>query len=80
VAGEINYESPNSSRLKNYFRLDISARWNFYYGTKFRSHAGVSCWNILNRQNILNQYYQIDSSNQAVAVQQKGLAFTPNVF
>lgn len=80
VSGNINYESPNSSRLKNYFRIDLSARWHFYYGSKFRSHVGVSLWNVLNRENVLSQYYQIETSNQDVAVEQQGLAFTPNVF
>jgi len=80
VAGEINYEAPNSARLKNYFRVDLSARWHFYYGNRFKSHAGVSLWNILNRENVLSQYYQINSAQQVVAVKQQGLAFTPNVF
>lgn len=81
ASGVINYESPNSSRLMNYLRVDLSARWHFYYGSKFRSHAGVSFWNMLNRENVLSQYYQISgASHQAVAVDQIGLSFTPNVF
>ncbi len=80
VAGEINYEAPNSARLNNYFRVDLSARWHFYYGNTVRSHAGVSLWNILNRENVLSQYYQINAAQQVTAVQQQGLAFTPNVF
>jgi outer membrane cobalamin receptor len=80
VAGQINYESPNSARLNNYFRVDLSARWHFYYGNTFKSHVGISLWNVLNRENVLNQYYQINSTQQVTAVQQQGLAFTPNVF
>jgi hypothetical protein len=80
TAGAINYESPNSARLKNYFRVDLSARWHFYFGNSFRGHAGFSLWNLFNRENVLNQYYTIDANNQATAIQQQGLAFTPNVF
>jgi hypothetical protein len=80
VAGEINYAAPNSARLNNYFRVDLSARWHFYYGNTVRSHAGISLWNVLNRENVLNQYYEITSAQQVTAVQQQGLAFTPNVF
>jgi len=80
VAGEINYEAPNSARLNNYFRVDLSARWHFYYGNTVRSHAGVSLWNVLNRENVLSQYYRINSAQQVTAVKQQGLAFTPNVF
>lgn len=80
TAGNINYESPNSSRLKDYFRIDLSARWYFYVGSRFRSQAGFSLWNVFNRENVLSQYYQINTTNQAGAVQQLGLAFTPNVF
>ncbi len=80
VAGQINYEPPNSARLNNYFRVDLSARWHFYYGDNIRSHAGISLWNVLNRENVLNRYYQINSAGQVAAVQLQGLAFTPNVF
>ncbi len=80
VAGAINYSEPNSARLNNYFRVDLSARWYFYYGKNNRSHAGISLWNVLNRVNELNQYYTINTLGEAEAVQQLGLAFTPNVF
>lgn len=80
VVGTINYSEPNSAQLKNYFRVDFSVRWHFYYGENIRSHAGISVWNVLNRVNELNQYYTINALGQAEAVQQLGLAFTPNVF
>lgn len=80
VARTINYGEPNSERLNNYFRVDLSARWYFYYGENIRSHAGISLWNVFNRINELNQYYRVNALGQAEAVQQVGLAFTPNVF
>lgn len=80
VSGEINYEAPNSSRLSDYLRVDLSARWYFYYGRKLKSHIGISLWNVLNQENVLSQFYKVDNTGQAVAVQQSGLAFTPNIF
>jgi outer membrane cobalamin receptor len=80
VAGQINYGEPNAARLKNYLRLDMSARWNFYIGKSVQSQLGVSLWNILNSENILNQYYQVASGTQAISVEQLGLTFTPNFF
>ena len=80
VSGTINYDSPNAVRLKNYFRVDVSARWYFYWGKSINSHAGVSLWNVFDRKNILNQHYQLIEFSQISTIQQPGLGFTPNLF
>lgn len=80
VSGAINYEPPNSSRVPTYFRVDLSARWHFYYNSKLRSQAGISLWNLLNRENVLSRSYQINNSGEAMVVDQSGLSFTPNIF
>lgn len=74
----INYGAPNSSRLKDYFRIDFSARYRFPISSKVRGQAGVSIWNILNQENIINQYFSINN-NQLESVQQSSLGFTTNV-
>ncbi|MCU0356501.1 MAG: TonB-dependent receptor plug domain-containing protein, partial [Cyclobacteriaceae bacterium] len=80
VSGSINYDLPNGARLKNYMRLDLSARWQFYTGDNMKSHLGISLWNITNHKNILDEYYVVNADNQAQKIEQPGLAFTPNIF
>ncbi len=51
--GEIIYEAPNSSRLSDYIRLDISGTYSFSI-TNVNGELGISVWNFLNRENIYN--------------------------
>lgn len=78
VDGEINYESPNSSRLDSYFRLDLSANYQFKLSQKVNGHLGGSLWNLTNRTNTLSRYYQLVDGD-VLALQQKALALTPNM-
>ncbi|HRJ28725.1 MAG TPA: TonB-dependent receptor plug domain-containing protein [Cyclobacteriaceae bacterium] len=80
VSGSINYDLPNGVRLKNYMRIDLSTRWHFYTGVKVKYHLGLSLWNITNHKNILDEHYLVNSENQAEKIEQRGLAFTPNIF
>ncbi|WP_158597728.1 TonB-dependent receptor plug domain-containing protein [Aquimarina sp. AD10] len=73
----INFEDVNSSRLDDYFRLDISATYDFRFGKKVFAHAGVSVWNITNNQNVINNYYRI-SENSLEEIQEESLGLTPN--
>ena len=74
----INYEPANSSRLNDYMRIDISAQYSFKMGEKVKAHAGVSVWNLLNTENVINNYYR--RSNSGVnEIEQYSLALTPNV-
>ena len=79
VSGTLQYAEPNNERLLNYFRVDASVRWHFYTRARLKSQLGISCWNILNRENILNAYYLLED-NAPRKVQLNGLAFTPNIF
>ncbi len=72
----INYEAANSSRLNSYLRLDSSINYNFKIG-KAKATAGVSIWNILNRSNVLNTYYDVDNGN-VTQIDNISLGFTPN--
>ncbi|SHI40598.1 TonB-dependent Receptor Plug Domain [Mesonia phycicola] len=75
---QFDYEATNSSNLKDYFRVDISASQKFKIQKKLQAYAGISIWNILDHKNIINAYYQQDDNNQIYLVEQKALGLTPN--
>ncbi len=75
----INYELANSSRIKEYFRIDASATQAFNLSSKIRATLGASIWNGLNHENIINSYYQTTTKNKTKAQKVKALKFTPNV-
>lgn len=76
---EIVYETPNALYLPNYLRLDLSAKYPFKISKGVNGEIGASIWNILDHENIINQYYRIDDAGQLETVQQYALGFTPNV-
>ena len=78
-AGEIQYYPPNTSRLDEYLRVDLSAKYRIRFGNNLNAELGFSLWNILNRQNVLNIYYQLDSNSEIREIKQYALNFTPNV-
>jgi hypothetical protein len=75
----INFESPNSSRISAYLRLDASAIYDFNISSRIRASAGASVLNLLNKKNILNTYYRLDEDNQIETVENISLGFTPNI-
>ena len=78
VSNELNYETANSTRLKEYLRLDASAIYNFNISNKIKAKAGVSIWNGLDHNNFINNYYKIDNG-QIKEIKNMALGFTPNV-
>ncbi|MBA4056591.1 MAG: TonB-dependent receptor, partial [Marivirga sp.] len=40
----INYQSPNSSRLEDYLRVDVSVKYNFHLGHSIKAQVGGSIW------------------------------------
>ncbi len=79
VDGELNYGAANSSRLEDYMRVDVSAQYTFNIG-KVRATTGVSVWNLLNQENVINSYYRLsDSATRVDEVVQTSLGLTPNV-
>ena len=76
--GSINYDEVNSEQLDNYLRLDISAIYNAKIGNKTGLQAGISVWNLLNRENLINTFYRIDNTNNAQQILQQSLGITPN--
>ncbi|WP_426429557.1 TonB-dependent receptor domain-containing protein [Winogradskyella sp. HB-48] len=76
----IEYQSPNNSRLADYFRADLSAIYKFQISKKgVKAEAGASVWNMFNQNNIINRYYTLDIDNNIVEIDNKSLKFTPNL-
>ena len=76
----IMYEAPNSSRLNNYIRVDLSATYKFKINNYLSGLTGVSVWNVLDQENTFNQYYTLNDTNQIEEIQEFGLGITPNAF
>lgn len=74
----IEYNTPNSSRLPEYFRTDISAIYNFIISKKIKAEVGAAVWNIFNQTNIINRYYSLDSDDSIIEIDNRSLKFTPN--
>lgn len=77
---DIQYEEPNSSRLDNYLRADVSAKYLWKPGAGTSWEVGFSIWNIFNNNNIVNAFYQFDDAGQLTIIKESALEFTPNLF
>lgn len=75
----IDYQSPNSSRLPDYLRADVSAGYDFDLSPTVRATAGASVLNIFNRRNVLNTYYRLNRQNEIETVESISLGLTPNI-
>ncbi|WP_296382286.1 TonB-dependent receptor [Winogradskyella sp.] len=75
----IEYESPNSSRLSDYLRTDISAIYNFKLSKDIKVEAGASIWNIFNQTNFINRYYTLGSDDSIIEINNRSLKLTPNL-
>jgi len=75
----INYESPNSSRLPDYLRVDASAIYKFNINQRIKATTGISLLNMTNRKNSLNKYYRVTEDNQIETVESISLGLTPNI-
>ncbi|WP_123803482.1 TonB-dependent receptor plug domain-containing protein [Maribacter sp. 4G9] len=67
VDGEINFDDANNTRLPDYLRIDMSALYKVKLINGVNSKMGISLWNVLNKENAINDYYRIgidDSANQ----------------
>ena len=57
----IVYSEANVTRLEDYYRLDASLIWKWDISNAIHSEIGASVWNILNRENFINNYYRIQN-------------------
>lgn len=77
---EITFGQPNSRTLKEYVQVNFSASKNWTLAPKTVLSASASVLNILDRKNVINQYYRInEASDSAERVTSYSLGLTPNV-
>ncbi len=78
VDNSINFEASNSSELKDYLKLDISALYHFNLGLKTKADIGASVWNLFNRNNQINNFFRVNNG-QVDETLQTSLGFYPNL-
>lgn len=76
----VNYDEPNAENLPYFFRMDLSSSYNFKMSSSGNLRIGFGILNILDRKNVINRYYRVDSNDpqQAVEVNNTSLGLTPN--
>ncbi|WP_299683156.1 TonB-dependent receptor plug domain-containing protein [uncultured Dokdonia sp.] len=77
-AREIIYGPPNGERVNDYVRTDFSSTYTFDLKGKAKGKIGISLWNILNRENILNTYFIVNDDSTISRIDNKSLGITPN--
>lgn len=76
----IQYNSPNNNRLKDYFQLNFSASKEWNLSKKTTLQTSVSVLNILNKKNVINRFYRINTTGTIIeSVDTFSLERTPNV-
>ncbi len=75
----IFYVLPNSQNLNDYFRIDASATYSFNIANNAKATIGASVWNLLNKKNIINTYYTLDTEDNITKVENASLGITPNL-
>lgn len=76
---KIVYNSPNNSKLKDYFQVNFSASKNWTLSEKMKLETAVSILNLLNTKNSINRFYRVNSANNSVeSVDTFSLEMTPN--
>ncbi|XCF04767.1 TonB-dependent receptor [Tamlana crocina] len=78
VNNTINYEPANSSNLPYYFRWDASMTYDFTIRNSVNVSTGISLWNITDKRNIIDRYFEFTDVNFPSPVTQNALQFTPN--
>lgn len=68
----------NSDQLKDYLRLDVSTIYTTQLSNKTDLQAGISIWNLLNRENTINTFFRLDNLGNSQKVIQTSLGITPN--
>jgi len=79
VDGNLNFDSPNAQNIDDYIRFDVSGTYDFKIGKKANAFVGVSVWNLLNTDNVVNHFFRLNDQNEIEEVDEFALGFTPNV-
>lgn len=74
---EINYGTVNDSNLEEYLRVDFSALYDFQLNNSIKANIGISVWNVLDRENEINNFYSITDEAIHETIQ-RSLGITPN--
>ena len=75
----IAFEEPNSRRLPEYLRADVSAIYDFDLSARIKATVGASVLNFTDRKNILNTYYRLNDTDEIETVESVSLGLTPNI-
>ena len=78
VDNKINFRASNSDELNYYFKVDVSALYNFKIGPQANADIGASVWNIFNRQNQINNFFRLNNENVDETMH-TSLGFYPNI-
>ncbi|MDR6967830.1 hypothetical protein J2X31_001844 [Flavobacterium arsenatis] len=77
---QIIYNNPNNTNLSEFFEVNLSGNYNWMLSPKSSLQFGISVLNILNRNNIVNRYYRVNTTNQSIeSVNTLALKRTPNL-
>lgn len=76
----VNYDTPNNENINDFMRLDASLNYKFNMSNGVNISLRGGILNILNRENTINRYYQVDSNDSEATIQvdNKSLGLTPN--
>ncbi len=77
----VNYDTPNNNNLRDFMRLDASLNYKFKINDALYSSVKIGVLNLLDRKNVIQQYYEVDPNNEnaAIAIQNTALGLTPNI-
>ncbi|WP_400076044.1 TonB-dependent receptor plug domain-containing protein [Winogradskyella sp. R77965] len=78
INNNINYNPTNAEQLQDYLRVDVSALYDFKLSKTTKANLGISVWNLLDKENVINNFYRLndDAINE---INQRSLRITPNV-
>lgn len=77
----VNYDAPNSENLSDFMRLDASLSYHFNISNKTKGLCRVGLINVLNRNNSINRYYEVDANDTTTTteINNSSLGLTPNI-
>lgn len=78
VDDQLVFASPNASNIQDYFRVDMSGTYQFKLGKNSKAFLGISLWNVLDNDNVVNHFFRLDADNEVEEVDEFALGFTPN--
>ena len=78
VDDEVNYDLTNKGRLDDYMRVDLSAIYQLDLGNRTKANIGLSIWNLLDKENTINNFYRTNELGVMDEVLQNSLGITPN--